>query len=146
MKPTLSPQQKAIIDIRLASNHIGQVQTTFMLQYSLTMPQFNILRILRGAKESISINTLKQRMIEKSPNTTRLLDKLIEKGLVQRARSRVDKRVLYVEITSEGLLLLEKIDANSFLRSLLYASLSEKEAVQLSKLLNKVCATYLNDI
>jgi MarR family 2-MHQ and catechol resistance regulon transcriptional repressor len=146
MKPSLSPQQKAIIDIRLASNHVGQVQTNFMLQYGLTMPQFNILRILRGAKGSISINMLKQRMIEKSPNTTRLLDKLIEKGLIQRSRSNLDKRVLYLEITAEGLMLLEKIDADKLLHSLLYASLSDKESEQLSKLLNKVCSTFLEDI
>ncbi len=146
MKPTLSPQQKAIIDIRVTSSYLGQVQTNFMLQYGLTMPQFNILRILRGAKDSISINTLKQRMIEKSPNTTRLLDKLFEKGLIQRSRSKMDKRVLFVEISNEGLNLLQVIDEDGLLRPLLHASLSDKEASQLSDLLTKVCSGYLSDI
>ena len=125
---------------------MGQIQANFMLQYGLTMPQFNILRILRGAKDSISINTLKDRMIEKSPNTTRLLDKLIEKGLIQRSRSKMDKRVLYVEISQQGLLILDKIDSNVLLKPLLHANLTDKEASQLIKLLEKVCLADMDNM
>jgi len=87
-----SSQQKAIVNIRFTSNYLGNIQNQFMANFDLTMPQFNILRILRGAKSAISVNMVKERMLEKSPNTTRLMDKLIEKGLISRIRCKEDKR------------------------------------------------------
>lgn len=81
-----------------------------MSAYDLTMPQFNILRILRGAKDVMAVNTIKERMVEKSPNTTRLMDKLIDKALISRERCENDRRVVYVKITDKGLELLAKLD------------------------------------
>ena len=77
-----SEQQKVIINLRITSNFIAACQQQFMDRFDLTLPQFNILRILRGAKGPINVNTVKDRMIERSPNTTRLMDKLIDKGLI----------------------------------------------------------------
>jgi len=73
-----TPQQKAFVNLRYTSNWILKKQNSFMSNYDLTMPQFNILRILRGAGEGVflSVNTIKSRMVEISPNTTRLMDKL----------------------------------------------------------------------
>jgi len=137
-----SPQQKAIINIRYTSNFIGQIQTGFMAKYDLTMPQFNILRILRGAKGEINVNTVKERMIEKSPNTTRLMDKLIDKGLIERTRCNEDRRVVYVRITENGLKILADIDENEDMNRLINVDLSEKEANLLSDLLDKVRSVY----
>ena len=82
-----SPQQKAVLNLRITSNEIGSRQTKYMSQYGISMAQFNILRILRGAKAALTVNTIKKRMIEKSPNTTRLLDKLFEKELIAKIPS-----------------------------------------------------------
>ena len=101
-----SPQQKAIINIRFTSKFLGNTQQNLMNQYDLTIPQFNILRILRGAGDAINVNTVKDRMIEKSPNTTRLMDKLIDKGLIERIRCEKDRRVVYVKISENGLAIL----------------------------------------
>ena len=103
-----SPQQKAIINIRYTANWMSNMQNTYLNKYDLTMPQFNILRILRGAGEVLSVNTVKERMIEKSPNTTRLMDKLIEKDFMERVRCEKDRRVVYVNITPKGLDLLKR--------------------------------------
>lgn len=137
-----SPQQKAIINIRYTSNFLGNIQTQFMSKFDLSMPQFNILRILRGAKGDINVNTVKDRMIEKSPNTTRLMDKLIDKGLIHRSRCKEDRRVVYVRITDNGLKLLSQIDEHKDVSSLINANLTHEEANTLSDLLDKVRITH----
>jgi DNA-binding MarR family transcriptional regulator len=133
-----TPQQKAIINIRYTSNFLGNIQNSLMDQYGLSMAQFNILRILRGAKSAINVQTVKERMIEKSPNTTRLMDKLIEKELIERTRCTNDRRVVYVEISKGGLALLTEIDDNSDILNMIQVGLSDQESQQLSDLLDKV--------
>lgn len=137
-----SPQQKAIINIRFTSNFLGNVQQNSMNQYDLTMPQFNILRILRGAGDAINVNTVKDRMIEKSPNTTRLMDKLIDKGLIERIRCEKDRRVVFVKISQHGLAILSEIDKNTDISLLINAGLTDEEANTLSELLDKSRSTY----
>ncbi len=137
-----SPQHKVIVNVRYTSNFLGNLQNNFMARYDLTMPQFNILRILRGAKGTISVNTVKDRMVEKSPNTTRLMDKLIEKGLIERVRCKEDRRVVYVEITKQGLDLLSKIDDEFNVASLNNIDLTDAEAEKLSELLDKLRNSY----
>jgi DNA-binding MarR family transcriptional regulator len=133
-----TPQQKAIINIRYTSNFLGNIQNSLMDQYGLSMAQFNILRILRGAKSAINVQTVKERMIEKSPNTTRLMDKLIEKELIERTRCNKDRRVVYVEISKDGLAILKAIDDNSDILNMIQVGLSDEESTILSDLLDKV--------
>jgi len=78
--------------------------------FKISSQQFNILRILRGDGDWLAMNMVKERMIEKSPNATRLADKLIVKKLIERERSESDRRVVFVKITATGLELLKKID------------------------------------
>jgi DNA-binding MarR family transcriptional regulator len=133
-----SPQQRAIVNIRFTSNYLGSIQNHFMSKYDLSMAQFNILRILRGAKDMINVNTVKERMIEKSPNTTRLMDKLIDKGLIERTRCTEDRRVVYVKISEQGLSLLAEMDKCLDVNTLIQANLTDEEANTLSDLLDKV--------
>lgn len=133
-----TPQQKAIVNIRYTSNFIYGIQTEFMMEFDLSMPQFNILRILRGAKKAINVNTVKERMIEKSPNTTRLMDKLVAKNLIIRSHSNEDRRVVFVEISKFGLTLLQNIDAKLAENNIFRDHLSDEESEILSDLLDKV--------
>ncbi len=109
-----------------------------MAQHDLSMPQFNILRILRGAKKKLNVNTVKERMIEKSPNTTRLMDKLCEKKLIERIRNDKDKRIIEVIITKKGLELLDSIDLDFEKESMFINKLTEEESEMLSNLLDKI--------
>src|SRR5690554_7318391 len=70
---------KVVINVRYTSNFIGVYYNSQLETFDLTLPQFNILRILRGSSEKLSVKTIKERMLEKSPNTTRLIDKLIDR-------------------------------------------------------------------
>ncbi len=137
-----TPQQKAVVNLRHTSNFLSNYQNHFMAKYDISMPQFNILRILRGAGEALNVQTVKDRMIERSPNTTRLMDKLIDKGLIDRIRCESDRRVVYVSITKDGLALLSTIDDELDQTSLFPTSLTEKEANTLSDLLDKLRAEF----
>ncbi len=134
----VSSRVKAIVNIRHTNNWISSLQNKYMSKHELSMPQFNILRILRGAKSKLSVNTVKERMIEKSPNTTRLMDKLVEKKFIERFRNEKDKRIVELKITKKGLDLLEIIDVD-FEKELLFVNkLSEEESEILSNLLDKI--------
>lgn len=132
-----SEHHKAVVNIRYTSNWIGAYHNKQLSEFDLSLPQFNILRILRGANEPLSIKVVKQRMLEKSPNTTRLIDKLITKGMVDRARCSEDRRVVNIEITKKGLKLLSEID-DVFDDMSLAENLSSEEAHMLNVLLNKL--------
>ena len=133
-----SPQIKALVNIRYTANFLSAISNKFMAQFDLTMPQFNILRILRGAGEAMAVNTVKDRMIEKSPNTTRLMDKLIDKELISRERCDNDRRVVYVKITQKGLDLLAQIDKNHSKEDWMPTVLTDEESETLSDLLDKL--------
>lgn len=133
-----SPQQKAVVNVRYTSNFLSNSQNIFMAQFGITMAQFNILRILRGANKAINVNTVKERMVEKSPNTTRLMDKLVDKKLINRTHSKKDRRVVFVEININGLDLLSEIDLQMKDTKLIPNSLTDSEAEMLSNLLDKL--------
>ena len=137
-------QHKAMVNIRFTSNFISNIQNSFLNSYGLTEPQFNILRILRGAKGELNINTIKERMIEKSPNLTRLMDKLDTKRFIIRSISADDRRVVFAEITEIGLEILTVLDAaiNEKKNILVPDSLTDEEAETLSLLLDKVREAY----
>lgn len=131
-------KQDATINIRLTSNWISYHQNKYMGQHGITMPQFNILRILRGAKEPLSISVIRDRMIEKSPNTTRLMDKLIDKRLIERLKDVRDNRVITIQITKQGLQLLKVIDKDFDANIVLVNNLTDEECQLLNNLLLKV--------
>ena len=137
-----SETQKMVINIRLTSNIIGAVHTKYIAQYELSMAQFNILRILRGAKEPLTINTVKDRMIEKSPNTTRLIDKLLEKKWVNKFQCNADRRQTYIEITESGLNLLSQIDKCDDFPAIRNLNITIEECEMLNSLLEKVKDSY----
>lgn len=132
----INSKVKALINIKYTSNWLNSKENEFFKPYGISPQQYNILRILRGAKERTKVQIVKDRMIERAPNATRLMDKLCDKNLIERARCEHDRRVVYVKITHQGLALLSTIDENKNLSFL--ENLSEKEASILSDLLDKI--------
>ena len=105
-----SEQQKAMLNVLFTANWLRSRQTAVYKPFGISPQQYNILRILRGAKGRMNMNSVKERMIDRAPNATRLTDKLIAKGLVERERCEEDRRVVYVRISPKGLELLARID------------------------------------
>jgi DNA-binding MarR family transcriptional regulator len=127
---------KALINIKYTSNWLSSKENKFFKPYGISPQQYNILRILRGAKTRIKVQIVKDRMIERAPNATRLMDKLCDKTFIERVRCEQDRRVVYVKITKTGLALLTAIDDNNKLSFL--DNITEEEAVVLSNLLDKI--------
>lgn len=127
---------KALINIKYTSSWLSSKENDFFKPYGISPQQYNILRILRGANDHLKVQTVKDRMIERSPNATRLMDKLCDKKFIERERCEFDRRVVYAKITQQGLALLTMIDGSKSVPFL--EKLSEDEASILSNLLDKI--------
>jgi len=108
-------------------------------EWDITAQQFNILRILRGSfPEPLSTLQIRERMLEKMSDTSRIVDRLITKGLVKKVICKKDRRLVDVIITDKGKKILEKFDARQDEMDAVLGKLSEKEAITLSELLDKI--------
>jgi DNA-binding MarR family transcriptional regulator len=105
----------------------------------ITSQQFNILRILRGSfPQPLSTLQIRERMLEKMSDTSRIVDRLIAKGLVKKVTCKADRRLVDVIITDKGKKLLERLDAKQDEIDNVLSNLTEKEATLLSDLLDKI--------
>lgn len=119
---------------------INDELSALMKPHALTLPQFNVLRILRGQKgKAANLSTVNQRMIHKMSNTTRIIDKLIEKELVERIICENNRRKIELFITQKGQALLTAIDdALDAKEDELMQSLSRTEKEKLHILIQKL--------
>lgn len=107
--------------------------------YGITHQQFNVLRILRGQfPKASTINLLKERMVDKMSDASRIVDRLVQKGLVTRNVNAKDRRAVDILIHETGLGLLQKLDNEMKMGAILKDHLSEDEAEQLNFLLDKM--------
>lgn len=110
----------------------------FFNPFDITLKQYNILRILRGAEGPLTTSIIRDRMIDKMSDTTRLIDRMIKKNWVIKRICTEDRRLVDVEITDEGLAKLTEIEQNETKITEVLRYLSAEEAVVLSKLLDKM--------
>ncbi|WP_412985333.1 MarR family winged helix-turn-helix transcriptional regulator [Pontimicrobium sp. IMCC45349] len=127
---------KALLNIVYTANWLNSQQNAFFKPFGLSPQQYNILRILRGAGEPLKVQTIKERMIERAPNATRLMDKLCDKDLIERIAYPSDRRVVHINITKQGLQLLD--DISKEMKDDYINNLTEEEAGLLSDLLDKI--------
>lgn len=131
-------KHRMLANLVFTSNWLRNNFNAFIAPYGLSFQQFNILRILRGNGDWMSMNDIKRVMIDKSPHTTRMVTKLLEKNLVDRKRSSKDRRVIYVTITKKGLALLKKLDVESKGQNSFLDQITEAEAQQVNSILDKL--------
>jgi len=107
----LSLEEDVFQSLILAADRLLQGEIEVLRVADLTFSQYNVLRILRGAKpDALSCTSISQRMLTRDSDLTRLLDRLDERGLVTRVRDARDRRMLCTAITDDGLQLLRKLD------------------------------------
>ena len=136
-----SEHQKAAINVLLTGNWLYNQNALFLKQHGLTPEQFNVMRILRGNHpKPMMLLEITERMIDKSSNCTRLVEKLRQKGWVKREICATNRRQVDIFITLKGLAVLTKIDAAISQNPLqqLQTRLTKTEASELNKLLDKV--------
>lgn len=133
-----SEYQKAIVNLIFTYNWTTEQLKNIFLEEDLTMQQFNILRILRGSQTALSTLQIRERMLDKMSDTSRIVDRIIIKGLVKKVICKADKRLVDITITPKGLKLLDKMDKQDDRMKAIFMSLSEAEAKTLNKLLDKI--------
>src|SRR5262245_36191247 len=131
--------QKATINLLYTYNWITERTKELFASEDVTPQQFNILRILRGSHpKPLSTLQIRERMIDKMSDTSRIVDRLIAKGLVKKGICKDDRRLVDVMITDKGKKLLERLDSRQEEMDNILGNISKKEAVQLSELLDKI--------
>jgi DNA-binding MarR family transcriptional regulator len=134
-----SPYQRLVINLIFTSNWVIHKQMEIFKEYDLTPEQFNVLRILRGQHPNpIKVSDISERMLDKNSNTSRLIDKLLIKELVERTSCPSDRRAVDVVITDSGLELLKNIDPEIEKWENSLSAISFEEADAVNSLLDKI--------
>tara|TARA_R110000868_G_scaffold206971_2_gene455915 strand:- start:175 stop:624 length:450 start_codon:yes stop_codon:yes gene_type:complete len=130
---------KLMINQLFTGKWITNLITKQLKPFGLTNQQYNVLRILRGQGNSyISVNAISDRMIDKMSNVSRLIDKLVDKKLVERKVNKEDRRQADIVINQKGLDLVKAVEKTEDALKANFNSLSEEEAKQLNNLLDKL--------
>jgi len=130
---------KLVINVSYTYNWLNHALRFQFEKHNLTNQQFNILRILRGQyPKPATVNLLKERMIDKMSDTSRIVDRLVQKGLVSRCTNNKDRRAVDIRISDEGLSILKTMDDEFKTKDILKDNLTDEEATKLSDLLDKL--------
>ncbi len=135
----MNPWQRGLVNILLTHNLINARLSDFLDQAGITQSQFNALRILRGQYPNPCGNWLiKERLLQKNTDITRLIDRLVDKDLVTRVQGKEDRRCVEIMISEKGLQLLADIDAHSEQIKSFMGNITEAEAHELNRILDKI--------
>lgn len=130
--------QKVGVNIIFTANWFTERFKQILDNYDITNQQFNILRILRGSKRPLSTLQIRDRMLDKMSDTSRIVDRLVKKELVEKTVCEADKRLVDIRITDKGLALLLELDNRNEDTDSLLKGLNLDEAQQLNHLLDKL--------
>jgi DNA-binding MarR family transcriptional regulator len=134
-----SEAHKAQINILFTANYLGMKQASVFKPFGITLPQFNVLRILRGQHpKPATVNLLMERMLDKTSNVSRIMDKLEAKGLATRKQCPNDRRSVDILISEAGLELLKEMDIAMEKQQIGLQNLTDAEAKELNRLLDKI--------
>ena len=134
-----SERQKALLNLIYTYNSIINEMNAYFKSHDITRQQFNVLRILRGQyPKPCSINVIKERMLDKMSDTSRIVKRLENKKLLTRTESDSDRRAVEITISDEGLALLSETDKSVSGFEHLLSNLSEEEAKSLNHILDKI--------
>ncbi|PSJ74821.1 MarR family transcriptional regulator [Sphingobacteriales bacterium UPWRP_1] len=132
-------QQKGIVNILFTYNWLITRIKHFLKPYDITPQQFNVLRILKGQyPQPISTSAIRERMLDKMSDVSRIVDRLVEKQLIVRTPCPTDRRLVDVSINESGVQLLLVIDTHIHQLDALLHNLSPEEAHLLNELLDKI--------
>ena len=136
-----SDHEKAAVNILLTSSWLYNLNAARLKPYDITPEQFNVLRILRGSHpKTMMLADITCRMIDKSSNATRLVEKLKQKGFVSREICENNRRQVDISITERGLNVLKKIDSDDANWLKLLKNITRGEAQELNRILDKLRA------
>jgi DNA-binding MarR family transcriptional regulator len=127
------------VNLLFTSNYLIDYSNEIFKSFDITSQQYNVLRILKGRyPNNASCSSVKEVMLDKNPDLTRLCDRLVSKGLIARDTDENNRRQVNIRITNEGIALLEKIKPFITKHNLKLQNLTDEEAETLSNLLDKM--------
>jgi len=131
---------KGLINLIFTSKQLNQQFSTILKKHKITDASYNVLRILRGNKSKIpsSIGYIKERMLDKNSDVSRIVDKLYGSQFIDRQESSTDRRLKEIAITDKGLKILSKIDDSEKKVDTFLHNLSDSEVNKLNELLDKI--------
>ncbi len=134
-----SDVQKMVVNLLFTASWVSHQHSELLKPYGLTIQQFNVLRILRGQYPNpATVHLIQERMLDKMSNASRLVEKLRQKGFVERRQCPNDRRAVDILITPQGLALLEKLDEAMQRWEEELKTLDASEVQTLNRLLDKL--------
>ncbi|MEI6189047.1 MAG: MarR family transcriptional regulator [Chitinophagia bacterium] len=130
--------QKMGINIIYTANWLNEKVAQILGNEEITQQQYNILRILRGSDAPLSTLKIRERMLDKMSDTSRIVDRLIAKGLVEKNACVKDKRLVDITLSKKGIQLVEKLDQFNDQIDALLKGIDEKDAVMMNQILDKI--------
>lgn len=131
--------EKLVVNLIFTSNWLSCLQQRFFKPFGITPQQYNVLRILKGQSPNpASVGMVQERMLDRSSNITRLVDKLIEKKLVSRCENPTNRRMQELRISDKGIEFLEKIATSGTQIYNQFEVLSATEASQFNEMLDRL--------
>ncbi len=132
-------EPRTLIHMQLVHNKINEIMNGALKPFEVSLQQFNVLRILRGQQgKPANLSTLNERMVTKMSNTTRLVDKLLAKGFVNRTVCPSNRRKVEIVITDSGLKALKQMDGSlEDAHKVIYQNFRKEDLEQLNYLLDK---------
>ncbi|MGS2740477.1 MarR family winged helix-turn-helix transcriptional regulator [Sinomicrobium sp. M5D2P17] len=131
---------RTVINLVYTANEISKKISDAIKPFDISVPQFNVLRILKGQKgRPANLSTIQERMIAKMSNTTRIVDKLIDKRFVERIQCPQNRRKVEIYITKDGMALLERVNiAVANVEKEIISKLDEEQLETLNRVLNTI--------
>lgn len=137
-KPFKSNHHRALINLIFTSNWMSSNIKGQLKPFDITLQQYNVLRILRGAGEPISTSCIRSRMVERMADTSRLVERLCSKGWVNREACCSDKRLVDITISQQGIKMVQEIESQVDMTGEFTKNLNAEEARLLGELLDKL--------
>lgn len=129
---------KVLVNILFTSNWILERLKQFLENEDITHQQYNILRILNHSETPLSTLQIRERMLDKMSDTSRIVERLLKKGLVNKQICRYDKRLVDVTINEKGLQLLHRLDKKTHELDSIISTLNAEDIDTVNQLLDKI--------
>lgn len=144
-KPITNPYVKTTVGILYISSCMLNEQQHFFKQYGITSQQYNLLRILRGVHpHGTNLNSLREKMIDKMSDASRLVDRLVATQLVSKMPNNIDRRILDIKITPQALEILSQIDQHVKGIAPIANYINEEEAAVFNKMIDQMLEKQIN--
>jgi len=136
--PFKSDEQRGLVNIFFTAKYLESKLQTLHKSEGLTIKQFNILRILNGADRPLSTQTIRERMIDRMSDISRIVDRMVEKSVVSKQVNDTDKRLVDISLTDEGRDALKKVTKRIDAEAHVLGCLTTQETKELNRLLDKI--------